>query len=294
MVLHLALCCMTGLLQMTRRSPQGKNIVSNDQSTPITKRTRLSSQSSKDSNCEKFRTPLNSHIYLSIFDLAFPIVERVVEFNILKTTFVSWIFESRDWAALFGNFEDLMDELVKECYSNISDFGVELIYWVKGKEFIINPNSIADILHITRPQNVNLTPYDDRTPEIHDILQVSSKGSSISTAKFAPELTTLKLIMFSNLYPLSNTTFINLRRAQFLCDLIIGVSIDICAHIFQTIRKTAARSAACGCIPFCSLIMKFILREGINPPSNGKMMTRLRPISMITLQASKSHSSRTP
>ena len=172
---------------------------------------------------------------------------------------------------------------------------------MSGKEFIINSNSIVDILHITRPQNVNLTPYDDRTPEIHDILQVlgldhkvSSKGSSISTANFAPDLTTLKLIMFSNLYPLSSTTFINLGTAQFLCDLITGVSIDICAHIFQTIRKTAVQSAARGCIPFCSLIMKFILREGINPPSDGKMMTRLRPISMITFQASKSHSSRTP
>ena len=100
--------------------------------------------------------------------------------------------------------------------------------------------------------------------------------------------------MFSNLYPLSNTTFINLGRAQFLCDLIIGAPIDICAHIFQTMRKTTARSAARGCIPFCSLIIKFILREGIVPPSDGKMMTRLRPISMFTLQASKSHSSKTP
>ena len=122
---------------------------------------------------------------------------------------------------------------------------------MRGKEFIINPNSIAEILHIIKPQNVNLTPYDDRTPEIHDILQVlgpdhevSSKGTSISIAKFAPELTALKLIMFSNLYPLSNTTFINLGRAQFLCDLITGVSIDIYAHIFQTIRKTATRLAA--------------------------------------------------
>ena len=88
----------------------------------------------------------------------------------LKTTFVPQIFESRDWAILFGNFEDPMDELVKECYFNISDLGVELICWVRGKEFVINPNSIADILHITRPPNVNLTPYDDRTPEIHDIL----------------------------------------------------------------------------------------------------------------------------
>ena len=97
-VLHLALCCVTGLLQMTRRSPKGKNIVPSDQSTPIAKQTRLSSQSSKDSNCERFRTPLNSHIYSSIFDLASPIVERVVEFNTLKTTFVPRIFESRDWA----------------------------------------------------------------------------------------------------------------------------------------------------------------------------------------------------
>ena len=118
---------MTGLLQMTRRSPKGKNIVSSDQSTPIAKWTRLSSQSSKDSNFERFRTPLNSHIYLSIFDLASPIVERVVEFNTLKTNFVPRIFESRDWADLFGNFEDPMDELVKECYSNIGDLGVELI-----------------------------------------------------------------------------------------------------------------------------------------------------------------------
>ena len=40
--------------------------------------------------------------------------------------------------------------------------------------------------------------------------------------------------------------------------------------------------------------MKFIPCEGINPPLDGKMMTRRRPIPIVTLQASKSHSSRTP
>ena len=113
--------------------------------------------------------------------------------------------------------------------------------------------------------------------------EVSSKGTSINTAKFAPELTILKLIMFSNLYPLSNTAFTNLGKAQFLCDIITGAPIDICAHIFQTIGKTAARSATRACIPFCSLIMKIILLEGVNPPSDGKMMNRPRPISTITL-----------
>ena len=88
-------------------------------------------------------------------------MERVVEFNTLGTTFIPRIFEPRDWANLFGNFVDPMDELVKECFCNASDFGVELIFWVTGKEFGVSPNSIIDVLSITKPQNVDLTPYDD-------------------------------------------------------------------------------------------------------------------------------------
>ena len=100
--------------------------------------------------------------------------------------------------------------------------------------------------------------------------------------------------MFFNLYPLLNTAFINLGRAQFLCDLITGVPIDICAHIFQTIGKTTAQSTARTCIPFCSLVMKIMVLEGVSPPTDGKKMVRLRPLSMISLQASKSHSSKAP
>ena len=95
--------------------------------------------------------------------------------------------------------------------------------------------------------NVELTPYDDKLPQVQDILkilgpdhEISSKGTSIGTAKFAPELKTLTLIMFFNLYPLLNTGLINLGRAQFLCDLIIGVQINIFAHIFQLIGRTVA------------------------------------------------------
>ena len=40
--------------------------------------------------------------------------------------------------------------------------------------------------------------------------------------------------------------------------------------------------------------MKIILLEGVNPPSDGQMINRPRPISMVTLQASKSHSSQKP
>lgn len=100
--------------------------------------------------------------------------------------------------------------------------------------------------------------------------------------------------MFTNLYPLTNMVYINLRRTQFLCDLITGTTIDICAHIFYIIRKTVTWIVARGCLPFCSLIMKFILSEGVTPSSVGKIIAHPRPISMSTLQASRSHSSKTP
>ena len=40
--------------------------------------------------------------------------------------------------------------------------------------------------------------------------------------------------------------------------------------------------------------MKIMLIKGVHPPTNGKIMPRPQPISMITLQASKSHSSKAP
>ena len=144
---------------MSRRSSQGKDIVIDIPSSPISKQTRRLSQ---DSNSERFRTPLDSQTHFSIFQKAPTVVERVVKFDTLGTTFIPRIFEAKDWADRFGNFEDPIDELVKEFYSNARYIGVELKCWVRGKEFTINPNYIAKVLHITRPADVDLTPYDDR------------------------------------------------------------------------------------------------------------------------------------
>ena len=161
---------MFGLLQMSHRSSKGKEIVTDVLSSLVAKRTPLSSQLSKDSNRERFKTPLDSLTHLSIFEDATPIVERVVKFDTLGSTFFPRIFEAKDWANLFGNFEDSMEELVREFFSNARYIGVELKCWVRGKEFSINPNYIAKVLCITRLENVDLTPYDDRTPKVHDIL----------------------------------------------------------------------------------------------------------------------------
>ena len=88
---------------MSRRSSQGKEPVIEVPSSLVSKRSRRSSQAS---NNERFRTPLDSQIYSSIFEDAPTVVERVVKFDTLGTMFIPRIFEAKDWVDLFGNFED--------------------------------------------------------------------------------------------------------------------------------------------------------------------------------------------
>ena len=71
-------------------------------------------KSSRDSTIERFRTPIDSKTYTNTFKEASPIVERIVKFDTLGTTFIPKIFEERDWPDLFRNFEDPIEELVKE------------------------------------------------------------------------------------------------------------------------------------------------------------------------------------
>ena len=53
-------------------------------------------------------------------------MEQIVQFDTLGSTFIPMIFVDKDWVDLFGNFEDPIDELVKEFYSNARFTGVEL------------------------------------------------------------------------------------------------------------------------------------------------------------------------
>ena len=101
---------------MSRRSSRGKELVIDVPSSLVSNRNRRSSQAS---NSERFRTPLDSQTYSSIFEDALTVVERVVKFDTLGTTFIPRIFEEKDSADLFKNFEDSINELVKEFHSNL-------------------------------------------------------------------------------------------------------------------------------------------------------------------------------
>ena len=43
------------------------------------------------------------------------------------------------------------------------------------------------------------------------------------------------------------------------------------------------------CFPFCSLVMKIMIFKGVCPPKEGTILSRQRPIYLISLQRGKSH-----
>ena len=114
--------------------------------------------------------------------------------------------------------------------------------------------------------------------------------TSIGTRMFTLQVKILALIMYSNVYPLINTVSINIGRARFLYDLITRALIEICAHIFQTLGKTASKSATRTCLPFCNLIMKILLLKGVHNPSIGIVLTHPGPITFHSLKSSKNQS----
>ena len=227
------------------------------------------------------------------FKIALTVVEWVVKFDSLGSTFIPKIFADKDWENLFEMFAVPIEELIKEFYSNTWFTRAKLKCWVWGKDFIITQDYLAKILQMNRPLNVVTTPYDDRVGHFDLILEtlgadleVSVMGTSIGTTRFTPEIKTLALIMHSNLYPLTN-----MGRAKFFCDLINGASINICAHIFQTLGKTAAKLATRTCLPFCNLIMKILLLNGIHPPKDGTILPRQGLITLQSLKSGKFYSS---
>ena len=121
-------------------------------------------------------------------------------------------------------------------------------------------------------------------------LEFSSNGNSFGVSSLPPKLRLLTIVMFHNLYPLSSTRYMNLRRALFLHDLISDVEIDIYAHIFHVLHKTILLTESRICVPFCCLISRILKLKGIHPIAYESPYTKPSPINMRTFNASIGHS----
>ena len=243
-----------------------------------------------------FRSYAAFQTYTNYFRDAPLLVKRAVDQPFLLDTNIPIWFAIKDWNFLLSNLKDANENLVKEFYANAIVEGEEIKCWVRGKRFSVTPVYLAEILQIKMPILPIPPVYDELNPDeeiLREVLganlEFSSNGKSISVASLSPELRLLTMIMFSNLYPLSSTSYMNLGRALFLHDLITNMEIDVCSHISHTVAKMVDRIASRNCIPFCRLILRILKLKGVNPSKNEHPYPRPSPINIRTLHASMSH-----
>ena len=245
----------------------------------------------------KFRSHAAFQTHENYFKEATPLVERAVVQPSLRETNIPIWFATKDWNSLLSDLDDAYKNMVKEFYAISIVEGDELKCWVRGKSFLVSPVYLAKILHINRPMLTTTPMYDDLNPDkdlLRDTLgrnlEFSQTRNSISVSSLSPELRILTIIMFHNLYPLSNTRYMNLGRVLFLHDLISYEEINICAHIFHILRKTVLRIDLRACIPFCHLISRILKLKGIHPSEDKSSYLKPSPINIHTLNASIGHS----
>ena len=155
---------------------------------------------------------------------------------------------------------------------------------------------MAEILRINQPILPIPPVYDELNPDeevlqeaLGDNLEFSSNGKSVSVASLSPELRLLMMIIFSNLYLLSSTGYMNLGQTLFMHDLITNEKIDVCSHIFHILAKMVERTASRNCLPFCCIISKILKLKGVHPSKDERLYPKPSPINIRTLHASMSH-----
>ena len=220
------------------------------------------------------------------------IMERVMQLESLKGTFILEVFKERTWTKLLNPDGVVYLEIIKEFFSNASMNGDHIDCWVRHKEFMITKEIIQDFLEICPPSQPISIQYEDRlgsTKEMVEILGGTPKKSSMNTIPISLEMRALAHVMIHNLYPVTNLTTLSTGRTMFLYNLFTHKEIDICGHIFHLLKKRIEKQHSRTVMPFPSLIMGLITKTRLKLPSGLTMVQSDYPIGAHTVTRSTTH-----
>ena len=80
--------------------------------------------------------------YNDCYKRATIIMERVVQLETLKDTFIPEVFKERTWTKLLNLVGVVYSEIIRKFFSNATVEGDHIDCWVRHKEFVITKDSI--------------------------------------------------------------------------------------------------------------------------------------------------------
>ena len=192
-------------------------------------------------------------------------MERVVNMQTFEDTFIPEMFRERTWTKLINQSGNVFGEIIREFFANALVEGERINCWVRRREFSVTRESIQEVLKVHPPSQQISIQYDDRLDSLEliaELLGGNLKKKALNTIPFTLEMRTLAYIMLHNLYPMMNLTTLSGPRAIFLYDLFTHKEINICGQIYYHLTKCITKRNSRTVLPFPSLIMTFIARQG--------------------------------
>ena len=121
---------------------------------------------------DSFRNDDANMAYIDHYKNASIILERRVDIESLKETFIPEVFKERTWTKLLNPMGDAYDCIIKEFFANAIVEGEHTNCWVRRREFTISRDSIQELLEI-RPTTLHTSLYyDERKEKLEPFVQV--------------------------------------------------------------------------------------------------------------------------
>ncbi|XP_030936883.1 uncharacterized protein LOC115962136 [Quercus lobata] len=241
---------------------------------------------------DSFRNDYANMAYIDHYKNASIVLERRVDIESLKDTFIPKVFKERTWSKLLNPMGDVYDCIIREFFANAFLECDHINCWVRGREFTISRDLIQELLEIQLTTPDTSLHYDERKEKLEPLVQVLGgqlKKKALHTIELSPEMRASAYIMIFNLYPMKNLTTLSGPRTVFLHDLFTHKEIDICGQIYHLFVKCIKKRKSRLTLPFPSLVMSLISRARVKIPSGLPVMQREEPISEQTIIWSKAH-----
>ena len=189
---------------------------------PLKKKAAKKSSKCPCISLDSFRNDDARMAFIDHYKWALIVLERSVNIESLKDTFILEVFKERTLIKLLNPMGDVFEDIIREYFANVFEEGDHINYWVRGREFIVSRELIQEVLEI-RPMTLNtFLHYDEKREKLESLMQVLGgqlKKRALHMIKITPEMQALAYIMIFNLYSMKNLTTSSTPRTVFLYDL---------------------------------------------------------------------------
>ena len=100
------------------------------------------------------------------------VLERTVDIESLKDTFILEVFKERTWTKLLNPRGDVFEDIIREFFANAYVEGDHINCWVREREFTISRELIQDVLEIQPTTLDTSLHYDEKKEKREPFVQV--------------------------------------------------------------------------------------------------------------------------